>query len=41
MAVRNQVGVKALGCLVADIDGEVDGADFAYILGYWGLCSAP
>ena len=43
VAVRNQVGVKALGCLVADIDGdgEVDGAVFAYILGYWGLCSAP
>lgn len=43
VAVRDQVGVKTLGCLVADIngDGEVDGADFAYVLGYWGLCSAP
>ena len=43
VAVRTQVGVKALGCLVADIngDGQVDGADLSYILGYWGLCSAP
>jgi predicted outer membrane repeat protein len=43
VAVRDQVGVEALGCLVADIngDGQVDGADFAYVLGYWGLCSAP
>ncbi|MCP4833251.1 MAG: hypothetical protein GY895_00665 [Phycisphaera sp.] len=21
-------------------NGEVDGADFAYVLGYWGICSA-
>ncbi len=41
--LRDQIGVEALGCVVADIngDGEVDGADFAYILGYWGVCSAP
>ena len=41
--MRNQIGIEALGCLVADIngDGEVDGADFAYVLGYWGVCSAP
>ena len=24
-----------------DGDGEVDGADLSYVLGYWGLCSAP
>ena len=43
VAVRDQIGVDALGCLVADIngDGEVNGADFAYVLGFWGLCSAP
>ena len=22
-------------------DGKVDGADLAYVLGYWGVCSAP
>ena len=40
VAVRDQVGVETLGCLVADIngDGDVDGADFAYVLGYWGGC---
>ena len=43
VAVRDQVGVKTLGCLVADINGDgiVNGADFSYVLGYWGLCSAP
>ena len=43
VAVRDRIGVDALGCLVADIngDGQVGGADFAYVLGYWGLCSAP
>ena len=43
VAVRDQIGVDALGCLVADIngDGEVNGADFAYVLGYWGVYTAP
>ena len=43
VAVRDQVGVETLGCLVADINGDgiVNGADFSYVLGYWGLCSAP
>ena len=32
-----------LGVCDADIngDGEVNGADLAFVLGYWGLCSAP
>ncbi len=43
VAVREEVGLDALGCVVADIngDGNVNGADFAYILGYWGVCTAP
>ena len=34
---------ELLGLCAADIDGdgEVNGADFAYVLGYWGVCSAP
>ena len=41
--LRTLIGVDALGCVAADIngDGQVDGADLAYVLGYWGLCSAP
>ena len=32
-----------LGVCDADIngDGEVNRVDLAYVLGYWGLCSAP
>ena len=41
--VRSLVGVDNLGCLVADIngDGQVNGADLSYILGYWGVCGTP
>ena len=41
--LRELIGVEALGCVAADIngDGEVNGADLSYILGYWGVCSAP
>jgi predicted outer membrane repeat protein len=37
-ALRDQLGICA-----ADIDGDgmVDATDLAYILGYWGGCSAP
>ena len=41
--LRALIGVETLGCVAADIngDGEVNGADLAFVLGYWGLCSAP
>ena len=34
---------EALAICVADIDGDgdVDGSDLAYVLGFWGACSAP
>ena len=36
--LRNQIGVETLGCVGSDIngDGEVNGADLAYILSFWG-----
>lgn len=36
--LRNQIGVANLGCAGSDIngDGEVNGADLAYILSFWG-----
>jgi hypothetical protein len=36
--LRNQIGVDNLGCTGSDIngDGEVNGADLAYILSLWG-----
>ena len=36
--LRNQIGVANLGCVGSDIngDGEVNGADLAYILSFWG-----
>ena len=34
---------ELLGLCAADIDGngQVDGSDLSYILGYWGVCTAP
>ena len=39
--LRNQIGVANLGCVGSDIngDGEVNGADMAFILSWWGVCS--
>ncbi|MBQ72321.1 MAG: hypothetical protein CMJ67_05390 [Planctomycetaceae bacterium] len=38
LAIRIELGICA-----ADIDGDgiVNGADLAYILGYWGICTTP
>lgn len=42
LADRNDLNTL-IGVCAADVngDGTVDGADLAYVLGYWGLCSAP
>ena len=42
LADRNDLNTL-IGLCAADVngDGTVDGADLAYVPGYWGLCSAP
>jgi hypothetical protein len=40
VALRDQIGVDALGCVAADIngDGDVGPEDLALLLGSWGVC---
>ena len=40
VAIRDQIGTDALGCVVADVDGDgqVGPIDLAFVLGAWGVC---